>query len=357
MNKYKSIFTKTFAILSLIIIFSFLSSFASASIEKKNLKLRYNPETSTYSYINKDGKTIIPLDKNIMEAKEFSEGLAVLRLDNYKYGAIDETGQFVIKPIYDKLWQTTEGLTAYIITNRDETRDFGYLDKKGNIALKRTHEEELIVEEDLYNPEFSQGLAVAYDSKSISYGYINRHGEFVIKPKFDTAKPFRENLAAVSIDAGEKYGYIDIYGKMSVPAKYEDADSFSEGLAAIYSKGKWGYIDKTGKEVIKPIYYSIEPESFKEESVEVDYNYASEFSNNSAPVCIKQKKEKGFTPCCSSYALINKSGKIISDKSFDKIVRVDNTYVVTINKNNKSYVGLIDSKGNWIKKPVAVNPF
>ena len=39
---------------------------------------------------------------------------------------------------------------------------------------------------------------------------------------------------------------------VSIAQQYEAADDFSEGLAAVKIKGRWGYIDKAGRTVIKP---------------------------------------------------------------------------------------------------------
>ena len=49
-----------------------------------------------------------------------------------------------------------------------------------------------------------------------------------------------------------KYGYINKEGKEVIPCKWEDAASFfSEGLASVKNdQGKWGYINKEGKVVI-----------------------------------------------------------------------------------------------------------
>ena len=38
------------------------------------------------------------------------------------------------------------------------------------------------------------------------------------------------------------------------PIKYDDVWDFGEGLAPVKLNGKWGYIDKTGKEVIPCIF-------------------------------------------------------------------------------------------------------
>ncbi|MBQ5623621.1 MAG: WG repeat-containing protein, partial [Alistipes sp.] len=68
-----------------------------------------------------------------------------------------------------------------------------------------------------------------------------------------------------------KFGFIDKTGKEVIPFKYVYAESFSEGLAAVrvgsYIGGKYGFIDKVGKEIIP----------FK-------YDWVSCFSNGKAKV-------------------------------------------------------------------------
>ncbi|MFI5136001.1 MAG: WG repeat-containing protein, partial [Chitinophagales bacterium] len=51
-------------------------------------------------------------------------------------------------------------------------------------------------------------------------------------------------------DSG-KYGIKDVTsGKIVLLAKYDEIYTFSEGLAMVGLGGKYGYVDKTGKEVI-----------------------------------------------------------------------------------------------------------
>ncbi len=68
------------------------------------------------------------------------------------------------------------------------------------------------------------------------------------KKTYDEQGDFYEGLAWVKKDG--KYGYIDKTGKEVIPCIYEGAGDFSEGLAAVKQDDKWGFIDKTGKEVI-----------------------------------------------------------------------------------------------------------
>ena len=71
-------------------------------------------------------------------------------------------------------------------------------------------------------PSFSEGLAPV-STELINrfqgiYGYINKKGDFVIKPQFQTAQAFSEGLAFAIIKEGftvKKVGWIDKSGTWS----------------------------------------------------------------------------------------------------------------------------------------------
>ena len=55
-----------------------------------------------------------------------------------------------------------------------------------------------------------------------------------------------------------QWGYKDKETKtIVIPCIYEDAKDFSEGLAPVKLKGKWGFVDKTGKEKIPCMFDSV----------------------------------------------------------------------------------------------------
>ncbi len=140
------------------------------------------------------------------------------------------------------------------------------------------------------------------------WGYINREGEVVIKPRFDVADDFLDGLARVSISneiayidqrgdvvftlppelrgrdwmrrfserlAGfsinGKCGYLDRRGRIAIQPRFDDIREFSEGLApvnvggkedpmnGIRVGGKWGFVDKTGQMAIQPRFSSVAP--------------------------------------------------------------------------------------------------
>ena len=99
-----------------------------------------------------------------------------------------------------------------------------------------------------------QNLFLIWDERG-KYGYIDATGRVVIKPQYDGALPFTEGLAAVSV--GKKWGFIDSSGKVIVPLSYRAVSTFSDGVAAVTLEADnplypCGYIDHTGKFVIKP---------------------------------------------------------------------------------------------------------
>lgn len=97
---------------------------------------------------------------------------------------------------------------------------------------------------------------------------IDKSGETIFTTPYNMAA-FSEGLSLVR-DKG-RYGFVDTSGKLVIPMEYCEADSFSEGLAAVsledsqvflhgqYDREKWGYIDKTGKMVIDAKYQTAQP--------------------------------------------------------------------------------------------------
>ena len=102
-----------------------------------------------------------------------------------------------------------------------------------------------------YESNYTEGIACVKDANG-KWGHINEQGKLVGQ-MWRNVKYFREGLAAVSktVDNWLKYGFIDKTGKEVIPFKYRTAYSFSEGLAPVSEDDKtFGYIDKSEKVVI-----------------------------------------------------------------------------------------------------------
>ena len=224
----------------------------------------------TFEFINKKGERAIPY--LFHSARPFSEGLAPILLGE-EWGFIDREGTLKIGARYKLARDFSEGLAPVKIKE-----DWGYTDTKGSLVIKPRF---------ATAGDFKNGLAVVYVKKgskefpkrvqetankildkdsgkkmsgaskallaivrSRKAGFIDRTGNFVIKPAFTAASPFEDGLALVRDE--DKYFFIDKTGKTKLEPDCQRARSFSEGLAAIQLDGKWGYIDKFGKVVIKP---------------------------------------------------------------------------------------------------------
>ena len=133
--------------------------------------------------------------------------------------------------------------------------------------------------------------------------------------KYDWKGEYYEGLAKVSLNG--KYGFIDKTGKEVTPIKYDDA-WFSEGLAQVKINGKWGFIDKTGKEVIP-----------------IKYDNASLFLEGLAIVELNGK-----------WGFIDKTGKEVIPIKYDDIYSFSKG-LAEVELNGKSFY--INRKGECVK--------
>ncbi len=83
--------------------------------------------------------------------------------------------------------------------------------------------------------------------------FQNHKGEIVIPCIYDAGKPFVDDtITCVAIKG--KWGYINRTGKTLIPFQFDDADNFYEGFAAVKQDNLWGFINPKGKWVIAPKY-------------------------------------------------------------------------------------------------------
>lgn len=108
------------------------------------------------------------------------------------------------------------------------------------------------------------------------YGFVTEDGTVVIKYKYDEATPFKNGIAKIGKDG--KYSLIDETGKIITKRKYTYIGEFYDGVCPVADGGntkkgisfangglmgneatsnngeKWGLIDISGKEILKPEY-------------------------------------------------------------------------------------------------------
>ena len=208
---------------------------------------------TVWGYVDKTGAWAIPLQYS--DASEFSEGYAVVKI-NDRFTVIDKKGTIVTTLPYTQTGRLSEGLIGF-----KQDGKWGFVDRMGTVTI---------------NPQFSSvgdfagGLAAAWNGNKA--GFIDKTGKWVMEPKYDNVGDFSEGLAAVMRQKMEvvrdgtgrvvrttvirRWGYIDSTGREVIPLEFQEqeASPFSEGLAAVWKDKQFGYIDKTGKLVVSPVF-------------------------------------------------------------------------------------------------------
>lgn len=287
-----------------------------------------------YGYIDKYGQFVI--QPKFIYHTSFKEGFASVYQnvgDSTITGFIDKNGDYIIKgnAKFCGFDVFNDGLSEFHCKNEKNVYKCGYIDNKGNVVIEPQFDK-------AYG--FAEGLAVVgYKySNGYKYGFIDRKGQFVINPIFDDATSFSEGLACVK--KSQSVGYIDTTGRMvmelykvnqlwwplilwpgkglfknnrtfiykpfdvltsnpayrdyrnycclikndgSIIAKVSDCHMFSEGLAAVEQNDLWGYMDHDGNIII-----------------DYQFSNAEDFNNGLARVAIAGKM-----------AYINNEGTII----------------------------------------------
>lgn len=169
------------------------------------------------------------------------------------------------------------------------------------------------------------------------YGYINNLGKLIIKPQFDAADDFTDDLAKIKIS--DKYGFIDKTGKIIIKPELEDVNHFSEGLAVVKILGKYGFINKKGEVVIDPQFD--EANNFSDGFARVSENYGAVIKKTESSET--RRKKEGYIDKSGKYLIAFNSAHITADlDDFSEglaVVRVNNKY------------GYINKRGEKIIQP------
>jgi len=219
-------------------------------------------------YIDRSGKVVIEPKFEFYGNRggEFRDGLMEISDGEGKY--VDTTGKRVIDEGFYLGRDFSEGLA---VAMRKDGEKWGYIDRRGEFVISPRFE---TYHEGSVN-SFSDGLAAIEVLNR--YGYINRSGDFVIRPTFLHGSDFHEGMARVVVDgpcryssdglcqevrtipegAAEdasacKYTFIDKSGSIITGERYDGAMDFSEGFAPVRTREKWGFIDKKGRMAINP---------------------------------------------------------------------------------------------------------
>ncbi|MBU3185942.1 WG repeat-containing protein [Clostridium estertheticum] len=193
-----------------------------------------------YGFIDKKGEIKIkPIYK---DAYDFNDGVAMVTTVEGKSYVIDRNNDIVLKLDSNKYIEFENGLAQVKKNN-----EYGFIDKGGNWVIK---------------PQFNmvlrgfnkEGFAIVNENDR--YGTINKQGEFIVEPKFTGIGKYSEGVMSAT-NSAKKAGLIDNHGNIIIDFKFDVISSFSEGLAYFEEYGKYGFINTKEEIVIKPKYHAV----------------------------------------------------------------------------------------------------
>ena len=230
-----------------------------------------------YGFRREDGTVIAP---NIYRyVGVFTDGYCKVFLDDGQCGLIDRDGREVVPCTYDDVNYPSEGR---IVVIKNGYR--GYTDLDGNVVIPPQF---------LMAGPFGEGSApvkVLIDSTHSGFSFIDPLGNVLFPPVYENVQPFTYGLAEVMLN--QRWGIMDRKGQMVLPAEYEQMTTFFDslffagnldGMALFdmnmkpltpfvytwtggmqdgripvqHQNGKYGFLDRQGREVIPCIYDEI----------------------------------------------------------------------------------------------------
>ncbi|TYQ14888.1 UNVERIFIED_CONTAM: WG repeat protein [Acetivibrio alkalicellulosi] len=171
---------------------------------------------------------------------------------------------------------------------------WGFINKDGEIIIRPKYKWAL---------DFSDGLAPVQIGNKM--GYINEKGDIVIKPIFDFADVFNDGLAIIRTGKHireRRYGFIDTEGNIVIEQQFQSLYPFSDELAMGLKDDKWLYIDKSGNVVLEEQFDS--SSNFSEGLASFKSNGKYGYINKKGEVVIDAKFEGAF-PFSDGLALVN----------------------------------------------------
>lgn len=211
-----------------------------------------------YKVIIKDSDKVI--ENGYSYIQYLSDNYFMVQKDNL-FGIIDDSGKYIIEPKY-KIIQLIYDYNIIELIN-----------DKNNVILIDNKMKELaeFKEGNIYN--IGNFLKV---STSNYVKYINKSGELV-----ENLEAFSNNKLFAFCEKN-KWGFKDKDGNIVVKPIYELVTEFNEfGFAGIKSKGLWGSIDENGTVIKNPSYSLNQEPSFINEYYKVDLGYGEPYYTNS----------------------------------------------------------------------------
>lgn len=275
-----------------------------------------------------------------------------------KWGLIDDTGAWKVKPTYSDMRLYGAGLAAALDSSSGM---WGYIDQDGNWAIEPQFSD---------TRPFNDYGAVAQDAQTSFWGVLNRQGKWIVDAKYyamgdmvlgnfvpyrssneedswgyiyiktgkrnDVPPTFRglggwdsaNGLGPVTQD-GTTWGYINGYGQWKIEPQFKAARRFASNRAAVqFDDGSWGYILPDGTRAFSA--------AFAE---------AREFANGWAPV---KDQATGLWGCSTVSGAWQVEPKF---RAMGDIFYTSSDVFLPVQDNESGKWGVLDDAGDWRVMP------
>ncbi|OIJ21243.1 hypothetical protein BKP45_00210 [Anaerobacillus alkalidiazotrophicus] len=266
-----------------------------------------------WGYINETGE--FEIKPHFDFANDFqSNGLAIVKTKQ-RYGGINVKGNFVIPPKFESINEFSEGRATVVLDN-----GFHVIDERGLLLNSKPFN---------FISMYQDGRALFSDIDTdgkFKYGYLNKAGNVVIPLQYEMASDFKDGMAVVKIKE-DTFSLIDINGNEIKLFFYNYVGNYGENMLSFRKsvKGKYGYVNTEGTIVIQPSFTSAQPF----ENGRAVVNAAEDFGNK--------------------FGLINKKGAYIIKPIYNDIT-ILGEHRVAVGKaidEQRPYLGSKYAVANW----------
>ena len=275
-----------------------------------------------------------------------------------KWGLIDDTGAWKVKPTYSDMRLYGAGLAAALDSSSGM---WGYIDQDGNWAIEPQFSD---------TRPFNDYGAVAQDAQTSFWGVLNRQGKWIVDAKYyamgdmvlgnfvpyrssneedswgyiyiktgkrnDVPPTFRglggwdsANGLGPATQDGTTWGYINGYGQWKIESQFKAARRFASNRAAVQlDDGSWGYILPDGTRAFSA--------TFAE---------AREFANGWAPV---KDQATGLWGCSTVSGAWQVEPKF---RAMGDIFYTSTDVFLPVQDNDSGKWGVLDDAGDWRVMP------
>lgn len=275
-----------------------------------------------------------------------------------KWGLIDDTGAWKVKPTFSDMRLYGAGLAAALDS---ASGMWGYIDQDGNWAIEPQFSD---------TQPFNDYGAVAQDAQTSFWGVLNRQGKWIVDAKYyamgdmvlgnfvpyrssneedswgyiyiktgkrnDVPPTFRglggwdsANGLGPATQDGATWGYINGYGQWKIEPQFKAAHRFACNRAAVqFDDGSWGYILPDGTRAFSA--------TFAE---------AREFANGWAPV---KDQATGLWGCSTVSGAWQVEPKF---RAMGDIFYTSTDVFLPVQDNDSGKWGVLDDAGDWRVMP------